>query len=88
VFEVQGAVAAVEKALHLAQPGELLVIQADEVDETVDFVKQYVRGRVPGREIDLNEALAAAGPPLLPEPAREPEPVILPHRIEAQLVTG
>ncbi|HEX7375685.1 MAG TPA: cyanophycin synthetase [Pirellulales bacterium] len=84
VVEVQGAVAAVEKALSLAQPGELLVVQADEVDETVDFVKQYVRARVPGREIDLNEALAAAGPPLLPDP----EPVILPHHIEPQLVTG
>ncbi|HET6880860.1 MAG TPA: cyanophycin synthetase, partial [Pirellulales bacterium] len=84
VLEIQGAVPAVEKALQMAQPGELLVVQADEVDETVDFVKQYVRGRVPGREIDLNEALAAAGPPLLPDP----EPVILPHHVEPQLVTG
>ncbi|HVX09753.1 MAG TPA: cyanophycin synthetase [Pirellulales bacterium] len=84
VFEIQGAVAAVEKALAMAQPGELLVIQADEVDETVDFVRQYLQQRVPGREIDLNEALVAAGPALLPEP----EPVILPHRVEAQLVTG
>jgi cyanophycin synthetase len=88
IMEIQGAVPAVEAALRASQPGELLVIQADEVDETVDFVRLYVERRVPGREIELNEALAAAGPPILPEPEREPEPVILPHRVEAQLVTG
>ncbi|HQU44198.1 MAG TPA: cyanophycin synthetase [Pirellulales bacterium] len=84
VLEIQGAVPAVEAALRVSQPGELLVIQADEVDETVDFVKEYLSRRVPGREIDLNEALAAAEPPALPEP----QPVILPHCAEPQLVTG
>jgi cyanophycin synthetase len=87
VVEIQGAVPAVEAALRASQPGELLVIQADEVDETVDFVKHYVERRVPGREIELNEALAAAGPPILPEEP-EHEPVIIPHRAEPQLVTG
>lgn len=86
VIEIQGAVPAVEAALRMSQPGELLVIQADEVDETVDFVKHYLERRVPGREIDLNEALASAAPPILPP--TEPEPVILPHHIEPQLVTG
>ncbi|HWB09978.1 MAG TPA: cyanophycin synthetase [Pirellulales bacterium] len=88
IVEIQGAVPAVEAALRAAQPGELLVIQADEVDETVDFVKQYVSRRVPGREIELNEALAAAGPAILPDPEPPHEPVVLPHRAEPQLVTG
>jgi cyanophycin synthetase len=88
IIEIQGAVPAVEAALRGSQPGELLVIQADEVDETVDFVKQYVARRVPGREIELNEALAAAGPAILPEPDTQHEPVVLPHRAEPQLVTG
>jgi len=85
IIKIQGAVTAVEAALRQSQPGELLVIQADEVDETVDFVKQYLERRVPGREIELNEALAAAAPPMLPEPEHEPvrEPAILPHHIEA-----
>jgi cyanophycin synthetase len=88
IIEIQGAVPAVEAALRASQPGELLVIQADEVDETVDFVKQYVSRRVPGREIELNEALVAAGPAILPE--REPprDSVVIPHRAEPQLVTG
>jgi cyanophycin synthetase len=86
VIEIQGAIPAVEAALRQSQPGELLVIQADEVDETVDFVRQYLERRVPGREIELNEALAAAAPAILPQ--REHEPVILPHHIEPQLVSG
>jgi cyanophycin synthetase len=88
IVEIQGAVPAVEAALRASQAGELLVIQADEVDETVDFVKQYVSRRVPGREIELNEALAAAGPTILPEPEPQHEPVVIPHRAEPQLVTG
>ena len=86
VIEIQGAIPAVEAALRQSQPGELLVIQADEVDETVDFVKQYLARRVPGREIELNEALAAAAPAVPVQ--REREPVILPHHVEPQLVSG
>ncbi|HVX61764.1 MAG TPA: hypothetical protein VHC19_14210, partial [Pirellulales bacterium] len=50
------ALRAVEQALQTAQPGELLVVQADVIEETVEFVKRYVQQRVPGREIDLLEA--------------------------------
>ena len=60
IVEIQGALKAVEMALQSAQPGELLVIQADEVDETVEFVKNYVQHRVPGREIDLQQAIEPA----------------------------
>lgn len=56
ITEIQGALRAVEMALQTAHPGELVVVQADVIDETVEFVKRYVEHRVPGREIDLLEA--------------------------------
>lgn len=40
VDEVRGAVKAVEAALQLAAPELLLFIQADEVDETVEYVRE------------------------------------------------
>ena len=40
IIPVQGAIPATELALKLVQPGELLVIQADVVDDTVQFLRQ------------------------------------------------
>jgi cyanophycin synthetase len=60
IVEIQGALKAVETALQTAQPGELVVIQADVVDETVEFVTQYLQQRVAGREIDLRQAVEPA----------------------------
>jgi cyanophycin synthetase len=57
VHAVVGAVKSVEKALKLARPGELLVIQADVIDETLEFIRRYLAGVAEGREIDLSEAL-------------------------------
>ena len=59
-MEIQGALRAVEQALQTAHPGELLVVQADVIEETVEFIKRYVQQRVPGREIDLLEATGEA----------------------------
>ncbi|MGE0607788.1 MAG: cyanophycin synthetase [Pirellulales bacterium] len=42
IHEVRGAIKSVQAALSLAQPGELLVIQADEIDETVDYVRTFL----------------------------------------------
>ncbi len=81
IVEIQGAVQAVETALRTAQPGELLVLQADEIDETVEFVKRYLGQQAPGREIQLTEALTPASPAPI-EPA-----VALRHQPEPQLVT-
>jgi cyanophycin synthetase len=55
IVEIHSALKAVEMALQTARPGELLVIQADVIDETVDFVRQYLHRRVPGREIDIRQ---------------------------------
>jgi cyanophycin synthetase len=40
---IRGAVKAVELALDSAEPGHLLVVQADTVDETVGFIRRYLQ---------------------------------------------
>jgi cyanophycin synthetase len=57
VHEERGALACVGQALRAVRPGDLLVVQADEVDETLAFIRRYLDGGVAGREIDLAEAL-------------------------------
>jgi cyanophycin synthetase len=57
VQEVRGAVSAIEMALGSVRPGELLMIQADTIDETVDFVRRYLATHRDSREIGLYEAL-------------------------------
>ena len=74
IVEIHGALKAVEMALESAQPGELLVIQADVVDETVEFVRNYLHHRVPGREIDLRQAIEPV------RPAGEAAATQKPHR--------
>ncbi|MGA2256814.1 MAG: Mur ligase family protein, partial [Thermoguttaceae bacterium] len=44
---IQGADAAVEFALRGVKPGDLLLIQADTVDETVSFIRRYVEAIEP-----------------------------------------
>jgi cyanophycin synthetase len=58
VEEVRGAVKAIEAGLVAVRPGELLLIQADEIDETVEFVQRYIAAGEGMREIDLSEALS------------------------------
>jgi cyanophycin synthetase len=66
-LDVRGSLKAVEKALSLVQPGELLVIQADVIDETVDFVRRYLEANPRGHEIDipLVDALNALPQPVV-----------------------
>jgi len=42
IIEVQGATKAAEIALHAAKPGELLLLQADTVDETIQWLRGYL----------------------------------------------
>ena len=58
VLEVRGAVKSVESGLHLVDKDELLVVQADVIDETVEFVWRQISGGTPGREITLEQALS------------------------------
>ncbi|HEX3999731.1 MAG TPA: cyanophycin synthetase [Pirellulales bacterium] len=62
IQEIRGAVTAIETALRTVRLGELLMIQADTIDETVAFLQHYLATHTDGREIDLREALAVARP--------------------------
>lgn len=58
VYGIQGALQAVEAAIQAAAPAELLVIQADRIDEMVDYLRRHLAGNPAAREITLDEALA------------------------------
>jgi cyanophycin synthetase len=64
IEEVKGAVKAAEFAMESVRPGELLLVQVDLVDETLDLLRRYLRSGVMAREIDLSEATALAAQPL------------------------
>ncbi|HTM53377.1 MAG TPA: cyanophycin synthetase [Pirellulales bacterium] len=59
VQEFKGNIRAIDSALRHTQPGDLLVIQADMIDETMDFLHKYLATKGAGHEIDLTEALEA-----------------------------
>ena len=76
IQEVRGAVTAIETALRTVRPGELLMIQADTIDETVAFLQHYLATHADGREIDLREALAV-GRPVAAEATADSAAVVL-----------
>jgi cyanophycin synthetase len=79
IDEIRGADAAVELALQSAGPGDLLLVQADTVDETVQCIRRYIESIAP--EPAAEELLAAgekAAEPALSEPAEMAAPVIAP----------
>jgi len=61
IDEIQGADAAVEFALRGAKPGDLILVQADTVEETVNFIRSYVESIAP--EPVLDETLVAPTAP-------------------------
>lgn len=42
IEEIRGSIASVERALSTVEPGEVLLLQADEIDVTVDYLKEYL----------------------------------------------
>jgi cyanophycin synthetase len=60
VEEIRGAITAVERALATVQPGELLLLQADEIDVTVDFLKGYLAAHPEVQQVKLPDAAAPA----------------------------
>jgi hypothetical protein len=42
VEEIEGAIDSMEYALNTVQPEELLLLQADTIDESVNFVRDYI----------------------------------------------
>ena len=61
IDEVRGADAAVEFALRGAKPGDLLLVQADTVDETVSFIRRYLEAISP--EPGLESAIVGPAAP-------------------------
>jgi cyanophycin synthetase len=64
IEEIHGAVKAVEAALKAARPGDLLMVQADAIDETVNFIRRYLSAKVAKAEpvSPVVETLAEAVP--------------------------
>jgi cyanophycin synthetase len=58
ITEVRGAISAVELGLRTIQPGDLMLIQADEVDETIEFIQRYLAADPSNRKVILAQALA------------------------------
>jgi cyanophycin synthetase len=71
IQEVRGALKAIEAALRQARPGDLLLVQADVIDETVEYVRRHLVAGDAGREITFAEAIALGRP--------EAEPVFAPE---------
>ena len=67
IDEIRGADAAVEFALRGAKPGDLILVQADTVDETVSFIRGYLEAIAP--EPVLEETMS---PPPRRRPTRPP----------------
>jgi cyanophycin synthetase len=57
VYDFIGWEKAVEHALTLIQAGDLMLLQADTIDETVQYLQRAMEHNQLGREIDLNSAL-------------------------------
>jgi cyanophycin synthetase len=62
VQEIRGSVAAIETALASVRPGELLMIQADTIDETVDYVRRYLATHKDSHEISMLEVVDGRHP--------------------------
>ncbi len=57
VQEFQGNIKAIRSALRHVRSGELLVLQADKVDETMDYLTRLLTAQAGGHEIDIEQAL-------------------------------
>ena len=57
VYEFIGWEKAVEHSLNLIKPGDLMLLQADSIDETVQYLQRSIEHSQIGREIDLSSAL-------------------------------
>jgi cyanophycin synthetase len=66
VFDIRGGLAALSTALATCEPGELIVLQPDLIDDGVAFLKGCLNNG--GREITLDEALS--------RPRRAPEAAV------------
>lgn len=57
---------AVDATLRMIQPGELLLVQADVVDEAMQYLRDCFASQVASREMDLDSAIQPVVPPPVP----------------------
>ena len=57
IHEVQGWQNAVDRALKLIRKGEFLLMQADTIDEAVQYLHHSIEHESLGREIELDAAI-------------------------------
>jgi hypothetical protein len=57
IHEVQGWQNAVDRALKLIRKGEFLLMQADVIDEAVQYLHHSIEHESLGREIELDTAI-------------------------------
>jgi cyanophycin synthetase len=62
IEEIQGTIKAIEHALATARAGELLLIQVDLVDETIELMRRHMESGGYCRQIDFREALTLTRP--------------------------
>jgi len=74
ILEVPGFFKAIDTALDTVRPGEVLLIQADTIDETIDYVKRYVAEHTRSDEAAEEPVSTAATASKASEPAATPEP--------------
>jgi cyanophycin synthetase len=67
IIEVIGATKAAEMALNMVEPGELLLLQADKIDETMDWIRHYI-GTMVERKATAEEFIAEAVSQSAPAP--------------------
>ncbi|MGA2619822.1 MAG: cyanophycin synthetase [Thermoguttaceae bacterium] len=73
IEEIRGADAAVELALRTAQPGDLVLVQADTVDETIQCIRRYLESVVePAIDETPSEAERQAAVAKVEEAKRKP----------------
>jgi cyanophycin synthetase len=74
---------AAELAMKLVQPGELLLLQADTVDETVEWIKNFV-----ARLTEKKQAAEMDEEPILDKPVPVAEEKLPPAKIDASILAN
>jgi hypothetical protein len=57
-------------------PGELVMMQADVIDETMQYLQQKLEHQALGREIDLDSAIGKPAVAPQPDPSLEPTKIV------------
>ncbi len=71
-YDYLGWKKAVDETLKMIQPGELLLVQADVIDEAVQYLKDCLSCPLSSREVDLDSAIQAKAPSSVSSPATNP----------------